>query len=141
MKNYMNKRSFTRYTYEVPVQIFTGARKGDDFLNEKCPSLVASLSNYSRGGMYLESEYSIPQGTSISINLVRPEIDTATGIRKNYHAKVIWCKKIIGSAMPMYGIGAMYEKFGNDAVFGFGKEKTPVHRYDKQMFRAYMRNI
>ena len=119
-----NRREFTRYAYEVPVTIDTGTNKNFLSSKEDPPSIHAVLGNYSRGGMYLESSYFTPPGTTLTVTLASPDNDPLTGKKKNYHAEVKWCRKIAGGSQTMYGIGLMYDKRITNYVFGYGTTHT-----------------
>lgn len=128
-----NRRSYTRYTYEVPVTIETGIHKKNLFSKEDPPSISAALGNYSRGGMYLESLYFLPPGTAIAVTLASPENDPVTGEKKSYHAEVKWCRKIAGGSQTMYGIGLMYDQRITHFVFGFGTTRSSWMMSTNQM--------
>lgn len=138
MINYLNRRSFARFDYEVPVKIHTGIHKGKGFFEDDSPSIPATLSNYSRGGVYLESVYFVPPGTPITITLSSPDTDPVTGGKKSYHTEVKWCRKIAGGSQTMYGIGAMYDQRVTDFVFGFGTVCSSRMMFDHRMADALM---
>ena len=66
----------------------------------------AQLYNFSSGGMYFESDVAFQPGAKLTIMLDKPIFRAAP---KNYHAKVLWCKKITDvKSQYSYGIGVRY---------------------------------
>ena len=62
--------------------------------------------NYSRGGMYFESNFAPEIGTEIFIGV---ENSPYTSGHDVYRAKVVWQKRLKdGQSLFLYGIGAKY---------------------------------
>jgi hypothetical protein len=94
-------RENRRLPCRIPVKILDG--KTHRFI-------PATARNYSRSGMYLESEYvpGIDSGIAIKIDNQSSEAAEPQHIPK-YHSRVIWRKKISGKAVYLnHGMGVKH---------------------------------
>lgn len=115
MKN--SQRAFRRYKYTVPVKIYNDSERHRQ-KNMNAES-IALLKNYSRGGVYFETQTYIPPGTLVSISFADEPDLLASSTGKQSKAKVVWCKKIGKAGSQVYGIGLKYDSIGNHFFFGF----------------------
>lgn len=72
----------------------------------------AQIYNYSKGGLYFESSYSLQKGMLVTIRRANyaPE-STGKSTYTELQAEVRWCtKKIVSSDKPCYGVGVKYLK-------------------------------
>jgi hypothetical protein len=95
------KRSHERSTCEVSVQIHDKDTSG---------LFPATARNYSKVGMYLESDYAPRIGAGLMLAMVNhnagspPPVDIS-----KYHSRVIWREKLSGNVVFMhYGIGVKH---------------------------------
>ena len=118
MDRQLKRRAFERFKYKVPAKIFTSHHNGYKSKTVHFYS-IACLNNYSRCGAYFETETSIPPGTSVTIKIAGFTGTDECEKEEGYKANVIWCKRISGSHNKLFGIGLMYDKLGNNCIFGF----------------------
>ena len=141
MKNYFNRRAFERFTYEAPVEINSGGQYTPAAAKDTPSVFTGQLVNYSRGGMYIESSFSVDPGSTIMINMLCGHSGQMRGKVRQYRAKVRWCRKKDGATSHIYGIGAMYDTCSRDAVFGFSKPEDTIDiygAYTRKTIRPYM---
>ncbi|OQX23254.1 MAG: hypothetical protein BWK80_26950 [Desulfobacteraceae bacterium IS3] len=98
MARYFTRRVHPRKFYEAPIMYATYRMK--DYCD-------ATMYNYSRGGMYFESELELRPGLPVYIKMINfmPESYTP-GAYRTYIAEVVWTKK--NAEMPVYGTGVKY---------------------------------
>ena len=66
-----------------------------------------SMYNYSRGGMYVEADYSFEPESVVRITI---EKDKNSNRPESRLGKIIWCKEIPGAVVLYnYGIGVQYD--------------------------------
>lgn len=118
MEKQKKRRAYERYSYKVPVKISIGRLTGYADTDINFYSL-ALLNNYSRRGIYFETDTLIPPGTPVTMNIVRSSDNEKDTNEEAYKANVIWCKRIPGEKSKLFGIGLMYDRFGNNCIFGF----------------------
>lgn len=118
MNDSQKRRAFKRYKYRVPVKVYADGYNGYQAKNEANHS-IALMKNYSRGGVYFETDTFIPPGTLVTVSFSNePDILTSqTG--KNSKAKVVWCKKLTKPGSKSFGVGLKYDTFSNCFFFGF----------------------
>gem|GEM_PF-401642 len=92
------RRVHPRKFYEAPISYATYRMK--DYCD-------ATMYNYSRGGMYFESDQELRPGWPLYIKMINfmPESYTP-GAYRTYIAEVVWTKRI--AEMPVYGTGVKY---------------------------------
>jgi hypothetical protein len=61
--------------------------------------------NYSKKGLYFESEEDLLQGHEISISVNKPLPQFPKNPHQHFHAKIVWCQKLSGSPYKV-GYGA-----------------------------------
>lgn len=94
-------RAHERSTCEIPVKVL------DRDTYEFVP---ATVYNFSKAGMYLESEYAPRLGSGLAIRMVNHSKEAAEpeDVAK-YHSQVKWCHKIAGNVVFLrYGIGVRH---------------------------------
>jgi len=70
----------------------------------------AMMHNFSDGGMYFESLFSLVPGTKVKIKVENPLL---TGVSPTLSAEVRWCREILNdNSFYCYGIGVQYSKKG-----------------------------
>jgi hypothetical protein len=91
------KRETPRFEHEATVMI------------EKYPFgkyHEGRMYNYSRTGMYFESDYAPPVGADLFIGIENSPYSSDHDVRR---AKVVWCKKLPDNASYFYfGVGVKY---------------------------------
>ena len=94
------KRVYARFTQESPIvheQYNTGNYYG------------ARMYNYSRGGMYFESDVALQPGTDLYIGIEDSPYAHMPDIYEGFRAVVRWCSQVRRqNAMYGYGIGVKY---------------------------------
>ena len=66
------------------------------------------MMNYSRNGMYFESDYPFKPGAYIYIRLESDSVDSCEGFRTLSLAKVKWCRNTGDIKSARHGIGVRY---------------------------------
>ena len=98
-----DRRRSPRQTEQAVVQVLqtsgsAGGNRGNLGL------LAAKMSNFSRDGIYIETDRAFEPGSNISIKMISSRGDPS---EKAYHMRdgqVIWCKQFDGST-SRFGIG------------------------------------
>lgn len=106
MKNYTEKRAWERYNQEAAI---TYAHfNSNKFYRGK-------TTNYSKKGIYFESDLSLKPGANIYIRIENYSFSASCskdcdcmGVRMLALAEVKWCKEISGSDGSYYGAGLKY---------------------------------
>jgi len=95
------QRSHERLACEISVQIFDKDTSG---------IFPATARNYSKVGMYLESDYAPRIGAGLMLGMVNHETGSpAPEDISKYHSRVIWRQKLSGNVVFMrYGIGVKH---------------------------------
>ena len=71
----------------------------------------AKMRNISIGGIYFESESSLPHGEKILIKFTKHTADILmSGATRAFQSKARWCKQIPGEKEPLFGIGVEFNK-------------------------------
>lgn len=97
MESSPDQRGNSRFSYEAPI-MFEHYSSGRYY--------EGKMLNYSRGGMYIESDFAPAVGSEIFIGI---ENSPHTSGHDVYRAKVIWKKNLTGSqSFFFYGIGVKY---------------------------------
>jgi len=65
-----------------------------------------TMYNYSKGGLYFESDEDLLAGNEISISIKEPPAEFAQRSDQYYNVRIMWCKVLQGSANQV-GYGAM----------------------------------
>ena len=79
----------------------------------------AKMHNYSRGGMYFESDYTLQPGSNIYIKVADYRSDPHEILfGDGYQAQVRWCRKIPGIDIARFGMGVQYQDPDSWPVFG-----------------------
>ena len=77
----------------------------------------ATMHNISIGGMYFESEHSLPQGERILIKFTKHTTDILmSGASRVFQSKTRWCKRIPGKKEPLFGIGVQFNKHQKNSI-------------------------
>ena len=71
------------------------------------------MANYSRNGLYFESESALAPGTSILIRVQKNlDIDPAGSVKEGFRSmalgEVKWCKEFVSEDATYYGVGVKY---------------------------------
>jgi hypothetical protein len=97
MESFENSRKSDRYNHKSTVIV---TDEGRDFFS------YARLSNFSSGGLYLESDYSFPAGARIRVQFDSPGAGTAP---KSLNSIVTWCRRLRGRDSDYtYGVGVKF---------------------------------
>lgn len=77
------------------------------------PYFPAALLNYGQDGMYLETQFAVPPGTSLHLWMDKDARYTSMpathpGFRTAALGEVKWCRKLNGSSFRKYGIGIRF---------------------------------
>ena len=104
-----DQRASERFNHETPLVI------------EDCDSGTYSygrMYNYSKGGIYFESDTPFQTGTRVRFDIEKSNIDLEAD---QYFAEVKWCAEIIAAVVLYdYGIGVEFDPKMNPAA-GSGK--------------------
>jgi hypothetical protein len=97
MASVENFRKSARYAHKATVIVTDEAR---DFFS------YARLSNFSSGGLYLESDYAFPAGARLRVQFDSPGVGSAP---KSLNSVVTWCRRLRGAdADYSYGVGVKF---------------------------------
>jgi hypothetical protein len=97
MESNPDKRGTSRFRHEVPI-MFENYSSGRYY--------EGRMYNYSRGGLYFESDFAPKVGTEIFIGV---ENSPHTSGHDVYRAKVVWKKELADSqSFFLYGVGVKY---------------------------------
>ena len=98
MAEYIEKRRFERVGHIAPVTIGRA--------EEPEPKCEGKLLNYSLGGMFIESDYTLNQGEKVSISIQSRAPESSDVVVRAYQGQVKWKKMIQDpySAMYCYGL-------------------------------------
>lgn len=93
-----DQRTTERFVNEAPV-VIEDCQTGQKF--------DGSMYNYSRGGMYVELDHPLNQGSEVRILIENAQNTTQP---ESCQAKTVWCKEIPGAVVLYdYGIGLRYD--------------------------------
>ena len=97
MESNPDQRDTPRFSYETPI-MFEHYSSGRYF--------EGRMLNYSRGGMYIESDFAPAVGSEIFIGIEKSPHSSGHDV---YRAKVIWKKELTNNqSFFFYGIGVKY---------------------------------
>lgn len=92
-------RASERFNCEAPV-ILENCHTGESY--------GSTMYNYSRGGMYLESNHYLKPGSEVRI--VAERSPNNPNLTESCPAKIVWCREIHGAVVLYnYGLGAKYD--------------------------------
>ncbi len=104
-----DQRASKRFNHEAPLMV------------EKCDGATQAygrMYNYSRGGIYFESDVAFQPGTCVRIEIEKSQNNLAAN---HYYATVRWCKEISAAVVLYdYGIGIEFDPARNPTA-GTGK--------------------
>ena len=92
----IERREHKRFPCKTPILHNTNP---PDFLYK------GTMFNYSKKGLYFESDEDLLQGHEISISVNKPLPQFPKNPHHHFHAKIIWCQKLSGSSHQV-GYGA-----------------------------------
>jgi hypothetical protein len=97
-----DKRATKRFDHEAPLVI----NNCDGGTNAS-----GRMYNYSRGGLYLESDAALNPGTHVRIDI---EASPTVPAADHFYATVRWCKEIFAAVVLYdYGIGVEFDRATN----------------------------
>ena len=104
MEDQTEKRSCERHYQEVPITVayFNTSRY-----------YLATMRNYSEGGLYFESDFAFQPRTSLYIRIEKKVLDPPgpeihNGFRSVALGEVKWCTEISKGEPGKYGVGVRY---------------------------------
>jgi hypothetical protein len=141
------------------------AKRGSERINIKFPVLVrhykngtsykARIVNYSKNGLYIETDKKLMLGAKISLKIVNALTDSSGNINGYYMAKIVW-GKILKNSSYNYGYGAIDISDANKTNRKIGDLPTrqelrkhprkPVFKpvffyFRKQIMRGFLNNL
>ena len=90
------RRKYKRIPCETPI------------LHNTCPAdffYKGTMCNFSKGGLYFESNEDLLQGHEIAISITNSPQQFSKKSRQNFNVKIMWCTEIQGSSYQL-GYGA-----------------------------------
>ncbi len=100
-----DQRASKRFNHEAPLIV------------EKCDGetyAYGRMYNYSRGGIYFESDIAFQPGTCVRIEIEKSQNNLAAN---HYYATVKWCREISAAVVLYdYGIGVEFDATRNPAA-------------------------
>jgi len=92
----IERREHKRFPCKTPILHNTNP---PDFLYK------GTMFNYSKKGLYFESDEDLLQGHEISISVNKPLPQFPKNPHHHFHVKIMWCQKLSGSSHQV-GYGA-----------------------------------
>ncbi|MDH3882676.1 MAG: PilZ domain-containing protein [Desulfobacterales bacterium] len=92
----IDRREYTRFLCETPILHNTSP---PDFFYK------GTMYNFSKNGLYFESNEDLLQGHEISISINKPLQKFSKKPHQYFDAKIIWCQKLLDSTYQV-GYGA-----------------------------------
>jgi len=114
-------RSFIRHSASMPIKIESNQKR----------SQVQSLENVSAGGLCFQSDYYLPQGVSIEINI--PHLDKPF---KEY-CTVNWCRK----SDEHYDVGVSFDRYQTVSRIRMIEQLCYIEDYRKNVFNIEKREL
>ena len=90
------RREYERFPCESPILHSTNP---SDFFYS------GTMYNFSKRGLYFESDEDLLEGHEISISIIKPQQKFAKKPHQYFDVKIMWCQKLSGSSYQV-GYGA-----------------------------------